>query len=48
MRTEFKKYFIENTLNFLKEKLMEIATEHNLDYMELEKLYLTEMIEFLQ
>jgi predicted DNA-binding protein (UPF0251 family) len=44
----FKSVFIQNIYNELKEKLLKIAKEHNLNYEELEELYLKDMKDFTE
>ena len=48
MLGEFKKIYMTNVFNLLKIKLQEIAEEHNLDYEELEKLYLEDIKTYIQ
>lgn len=43
----FKKIYIKNIYNLFKERLMKIAETYNLDYDELETLYLKDMKEFI-
>ena len=43
MLAEFKKIFMKQAYENFKEKLLKIAEEFNLDYEELEQLYLKDI-----
>lgn len=47
MIKEFRKYYYTSIFNLFKEQLINIANEFNLDYKELEELYLSEFKEYL-
>ncbi len=47
MLKQFKKIYMTNIYNTIKERLEKVAEEHNLDYNELEKLYLKDIKEFI-
>ena len=48
MLKEFKKIYMINIYNTIKERLETVAEEHNLKYEELEELYLKDIKEFLE
>lgn len=48
MLSQFKKIYMKNVFDMLKEKLQKIAEEFNLDYDELERLYLQDMKNFIE
>lgn len=48
MLIKFKKIYMKNAYELFKEKLQKIAEEFNLDYEELEKLYLQDMKNFIE
>ena len=47
MLKEFKKIYMTNIYHTIKERLEKVAEEHNLDYNELEDLYLKDIKEFI-
>ena len=47
MLKQFKQIYMTNIYNTIKERLEKVAEEHNLDYNELEELYLKDVKEFL-
>jgi len=47
MLKQFKKIYMTNIYNTIKERLEKVAEEHNLDYNELEQLYLKDIKEFI-
>ena len=47
MLKQFKKIYMTNIYNTIKERLEKVAEEHNLDYNELEELYLKDIKEFI-
>ena len=48
MLSQFKKIFMTNCFEELKKKLKKVAEEFNLDYEELEKLYLQHIKNFIE
>ena len=47
MLIQFKKIYMKNVYDMLKEKLMKVAEEFNLDYDELERAYLQDIKNFI-
>ena len=47
MLSQFKKIYMTNCVAMYKVKLQKVAEEFNLDYAELEKLYLQDMINYI-
>ena len=48
MLVQFKKIYMTNIFNNMKEKLQKVAEEHGLNYEELEELYLKDIKEFIE
>ena len=48
MLIKFKKIYMTNAYELFKTKLQKIAEEFNLEYEELEKLYLQDMKNFIE
>ena len=48
MLDEFKKSYMKNAYDMMKLKLLRIAEEFNLDYEELEKLYLADIKKYIE
>ena len=48
MLAQFKKIYMMNIYNSIKERLEKVAEENNLKYEELEELYLKDIKEFLE
>ena len=48
MLSQFKKIYMTNCVEMYKTKLKKVAEEFNLDYAELEKLYLQDMINYIE
>ena len=48
MLVQFKKIYMKNVYEMLKEKLLKIAEEFDLDYNELERAYLQDIKNFIE
>jgi len=47
MLEEYRKFYYRSIYNLIKEQLVKISIEFNIDINELEKLYLTDFKEYL-